>query len=162
MFNGFIFNALGLFLVEVLDDVLGVHHGDNAVEVVALSDPLIDKEGLCHRGRVRQAGGFDENTVEILDAVVHVVQSLGQIATNRAADAAVHDLDDGLFGTLNENVLVNAHFTELVFDHSEFLLVVHAGENVIQQRGFSRTQKSGQYGHGNSVVGFSSSTHVFT
>ena len=137
LFDGFVLNALGFFFVQMLNDVFRINNGDDAVEVVALSHPLVDEERLCDRGRIGQAGGFDENAVEILDAVVHVVKGLGQIATNRTTDAAVHDLNDGLFRTLNENVFVNAHLTKFIFDHSELLFVIHAGKNVVQQGGFS-------------------------
>ena len=77
LFYSLIFNALWLFLVNVLNDVFGIHDGDDAVEFVPLSHLIVNKERLRHGCRVGQPGGFDENAVKVLDPVVHTVENIG-------------------------------------------------------------------------------------
>ena len=77
LFHGLIFNALGLFLVDVLNDVFGIHDGDDAIEFVPLGHLVVNKEGLRHGCRVGQSGGFDEDAVKVLDPVVHAVENIG-------------------------------------------------------------------------------------
>ena len=151
LFNGFVLHAFGFLLIEVLDDVLCVDHGHDAVEVVALGHALVHKESLSDRSRVSQTGGFNQHTVKILDSVVHVVQNFGQIATDGTADATVHDLNDAFFRTFDKDVLVDTDIAKFIFDHGEFHLVLGAGQNMIQQGGFPRTQKSREDGNRNAV-----------
>ena len=77
LLNGFIFNVLRLFLIEMLHDVLCINHGDDAVKFVPLDDLIVDKKRLRHRCGIGQPGGLDNNPVKVLDAVVHVVKHLG-------------------------------------------------------------------------------------
>jgi hypothetical protein len=58
--------ALGfLVAVELVHGVARVDHGDHGVEHVVGADFFVDEEGLRHRARIGQAGGFDDDAVEL-------------------------------------------------------------------------------------------------
>jgi hypothetical protein len=52
-----VLDAVGLDLVEVVEDVLGVDQGDDGVEPQLRGHLVVDEEGLRHRGGIGKAGG---------------------------------------------------------------------------------------------------------
>ena len=79
---------------------------------------------------------------------------------DRAADAAVDDLDELLVGPLRQDLLVHAHLAELIFDDGEAQLVVRVVEDVVEQRRLAGAQESGQDRHGDALV-LASGDHSF-
>mmetsp|Transcript_120986 Transcript_120986/g.347613 ORF Transcript_120986/g.347613 Transcript_120986/m.347613 type:complete len:204 (+) Transcript_120986:977-1588(+) len=119
LLHALVLHALWLLLVQVIQNVLGIHHGDDAVQAVEGADLVVDEEGLRHWRRVRQAGRLDDHTVEAGDLLLHALQGDRQVATHRATDASVHHLDNLLVGGLLDDLFVDAHLTELVLDNGE-------------------------------------------
>ena len=91
-------------VVELLVGVLGVDQRQDRVEQVALGDLVVHEEGLRHRAGVGQAGGLDHHAVEVELALALLLGQVGQrraqVFADRAADAAVVQLDDLLLGVL--------------------------------------------------------------
>ncbi|CAM5192306.1 hypothetical protein CDEF62S_06397 [Castellaniella defragrans] len=148
--------TLGFFLaVERGHAVLGVHHGDHRIQLVGLGDLVVHEKGLADRPGVGHARGFDDDAVEVHRTGValkgQVAQGAHQVATYRAADAAVAQLDDLLFAVLHQDVIVDVFFAELVLDDGDALPVVF-GEYPSQQRGLAGAQKTCEHGHGNQGV----------
>src|SRR3712207_9401236 len=50
-------------------EVLGVHHGDDGVELRRALHVLVGEEGLGDRGRVGQPRGLDDDAVELAAAL---------------------------------------------------------------------------------------------
>ena len=115
-------DAVGLLLVEVALDVLGIDEGDDAVEARKAADHRVDQERLRHRRRVRHPRRLDHDPVECNLACAlarcELVEDLDEIGSYGAADAAVEDLDDLLVGleltVLCDEPLVDADFAEFV------------------------------------------------
>lgn len=122
-------------VVEVLDDVFGVDDGDDAVDAVGGFDFVVGEEGLGDGAGIGEAGGFDEDTIEPVLAFHEATEDADEIATHAAADAAVVHLEE-FFVALDNELVVDADFTELVFDDGEFLSVL-LGQNTIEQGGFT-------------------------
>ena len=91
-------------LVDVLLEVLGVHHGDDGVELELVLELVVDEEGLRDRAGVGHAGGLDQDVVELVAALHEVAEDADQVAAHRAADAAVVHLEDLLLGADDELV----------------------------------------------------------
>jgi sulfur carrier protein ThiS len=87
-----------------------------------------------------------------------VIHSL--IAAHGTTDAAVVHLKDFLIRANNEFV-VNADFAEFIFDDGDALAVL-LGQDAVQQRSFSRTEKTGQDRYGDWIVLFHKSCKVWT
>ena len=139
LLDGFVLHTFGLLLVEARDDMLSVDDGDDAIQLVHLLNILVDEEGLDDRSWVGETSRFDENAVEALDALVELLEGLDQVATDGAADAPVHYLDDFLVDVLGNNFLVDANVPELILDNGEFHPVSLIVENVVKERGFAGT-----------------------
>ena len=74
-------------------------------------------------------------------------QDTDQVAAHRAANAAIVHLDDLLIAVLHQQVVVDAGFAELVFDHSDAVAVLLL-EDAVEQSGFTASQKAGEDGDG--------------
>ena len=65
---------------------------------------------------IGEAGGFDEDVVELALAAFHqVAEDADQVAADGAADAAVVHLEDFFLGA-DDEVLIDADLAELVLD----------------------------------------------
>ncbi len=82
LLDGLVLGALLLLLVEVLLDVLGVDERDDAVQAREAADVLIHEEGLRHRRRVRHAGRFDDDAIQLQRARLHPRAQLVQHLTH--------------------------------------------------------------------------------
>ncbi|DAC54741.1 MAG TPA: hypothetical protein D7H78_02305 [Candidatus Poseidoniales archaeon] len=97
LFHGFVFNPFRFFIVEMLNDMFCIDHGDDSIQIVILGNSLISKECLSNGRRICKPCGFNDDPIEILDSVVHVVENFRQIAAYSTADATVHHFDDAFF-----------------------------------------------------------------
>jgi hypothetical protein len=101
---------------------------------------VIHEKGLRHWARVSDTSRFNHNTIKtnflIFALLPKRIQSLNEIATNRAANATIAHLDDVFFVILNQNIVINILLAKLVLNHSNFFAVVF-GEDVFEQSGFA-------------------------
>ena len=73
----------------------------------------------------------------------HLLQRVGKVAHEAAADAAgVHLVD--LYAGVLEEAAVDGDLTELVFDQHDLFARVRLGDQLFDQRGFTGTQKAGE------------------
>ena len=122
-----VLGALGLLLVEVLLNVLGVNQRDDAVEAEVLLDLVVDEEGLRDWCRIGHAGRLDDDTVELERArglaLGELLEDDDQVLADGAADAAVHHLDNLLvglhLGVLCEERVVDADLAKLCGERME-------------------------------------------
>ena len=134
-----------------LGDRGGVDDGDDAVdgEPRAQVRPV---ESLDQRLRQREAGGLDDDMVGPRLARQQRRHGGGEIVGDRAADAAVGELDDrlaraGLVGAALEQVAVDADVAEFVDDERE-APSAGIGEEVTDQRRLAGAEKAGDDGDG--------------
>ena len=69
-----------------------------------------------------------------------VGQRAHQVAADRAADAAVGQLDDFLVAVLHQQVVVDAFRSEFVFDDRD-AAAMEFGQDALEQGGLARTEK---------------------
>ena len=151
--------ALGIDLIRercegASSDGRAVDHGDHRVNGAGATDfrPL---EGLHQRLGQGQARGFNKDVVEIAATGNQFAHYREEFFLHRAAQAAVGQLiyaAAGLFfgaadGALLEDLTIDAELAKLVDDHRDApaLSVI---EHVSQQRGFARTEETGDDGDG--------------
>ena len=113
---------------------------DNSSEVIYYE---ASKDGMT---RICKTGRFNNDAVKIglsfLFTLHQTDEVFSQVASNGAANAAVVHRDDLFIFALNEKIIVDAFFTEFIFDDG-YLLTVFFGENAVKKRGFSCAQKTG-------------------
>ena len=117
-----------------------------ASSLVLAADVLVDEEGLRHRRRVGQAGGLDDDGVELALAPHQALDDADQVAAHGAADAAVVHLEHFLVGA-DDQLVVDADLAELVDDHGVFL-AVRLGQDAVEQGGLAGAEIAGQHGDG--------------
>src|SRR4029077_8260387 len=104
-------------------------------------------EGLRDRTRVGQAGRLDDDAVEVDLAFPFFLRQIGkggaEVFADRAADAAVVELDDLLATVLDEDLAVDVLGAELVLDHRD-LLAVRLCEHSLQKRRLARAEEAGE------------------
>ena len=136
--------------------MLGVDQRQDRVEQVALGDLVVHEEGLRHRAGVGQAGGLDDHAVEVELALAPLLGQVGQrgaqVLADRAADAAVVQLDDLLLAVVHQDLVVDVLLAELVLDDGD-LLAVRLGEHALEQRGLARAEEAGEDGGGDEALG---------
>ena len=131
-------------VVEVLPDVLGIHERDHRVDMEFFTHFRIDEEGLNDWAGVGEAGGFNEDVVELVPHLSKAAEDTNQVPAHGAADAAVVHFENLLLG-IDDELVVDADLTEFVFDHGNSFAVVR-GENVVEERGFSGSKESREDG----------------
>ena len=109
-------------------------------------------EGLDERLRQSEAGGLDDDVVGPRLARQQRRHRGGEIVGDRAADAAVGELDDrlaraGRIGAALEQVAVDADVAEFVDDERE-APAAGVGEQVTDQRRLAGAEKAGDDGDG--------------
>ena len=143
--------------IEMLLDVMRIDDGDDGIEQELLLEFVVKKKRLSDRARICHAGRFDDDVVELIATLEELPQDTQQIAADGAADAPIVGFEDFLFGA-NDELMIDADLTELVFDDSDPLAMI-LGENAVEQRGLSRPQKSRQDGDGHPIRGSHIVTH---
>ncbi len=132
-----------------------VHHGDGAVEAVALGDEALLTQGEQHGGRVSQTCGLYDESLEgfylALDSLHEKpLQRLHQGALHRAADAAGIEQYHLLVHLLHQ-VVIQPHGAELVDEHGA-LAELWLLDPVVQQRGLAAAEEAGQQGDGDTGI----------
>src|SRR3954466_12519495 len=115
--------------------MLRIDDRDDRVEAVTLFHLVIGEKRLCDRRRIREAGGLDDDAVELVLAFEQPAEDADEIAADTATNAAIVHLEK-LFVALDHELMINAHLAKLVFDHRQFLAVM-LRDNTVQQRGFA-------------------------
>ncbi len=111
-----------------------------------LADVLVHEKRLRHRRRVGEAGGFDDDGVELALAPHQAVEDAHQIAAHGAADAAVVHLEHFLVGA-DHQIVVDADLAEFIDDDGVFL-AVRLGQDAVEQRGLAGAEIAGEHGDG--------------
>ena len=131
--------------------MLGIHHRHNRIQLRRALHIIINKEGLRHRGRVREARSFHDDAIKLVAPLHQPGQDADQIPAHRAADAAIVHFEHFFIG-IHDQVVINAQFAEFIDHHGEFLAVIFS-QDAVQQRGFAGTKIAGQHGYGHGGAG---------
>ena len=115
---------------QLLQDMFGVDHGDDAVQSVFALDPIVDEKALHHRRRIGQSRGLDHQGVELFPVFEQLKQAAQQIAANAAADAAVAHLDHFLVRR-DQQMMIDADLAELIDDDGDAPAMV-GGQDAIE------------------------------
>ena len=140
-------------VVEVLPDVLGIYERDYRVDMEFFTHFGIDEECLNDRPRIGEAGGFNEDVVELVPHLSKAAEDANQVPAHGAADAAVVHFENLLLG-INDEFVVDADLAEFIFNNGNSFAVVR-GENVVEKRGFSSSEESGEDGDWRTICGHS-------
>ena len=133
-------------ILEPLLQPLGVGDRHHRVQFGLGADLLVHEEGLRHRRGVGEAGGLDDDGVELALASHEPVDDAHQVAAHGAADAAVVHLEHFLVG-VDHQLVVDADLAEFVDDDGVFL-AVRLGQNAVEQRGLAGAEIAGEHGDG--------------
>ena len=128
-------------LVHHVVDVLGVGQADDAVDGEGLLQAFGAHERAHHAVGVGDAGGLDQQVVELPSALEEPRQRLVEIVGERAADAAVRQFEDAAAVGLDYQVGVDAYLAELVFDYREPLAGVFCYD-VVEKRRLACSEES--------------------
>ncbi len=133
-----------------------IDHGDDAVDRHAALHrrPL---ERLDQRLGQRQAGGLDQDVVDLRRARQDLVERRHEIVGDGAADAAIGQFDDvflraGVDAAALQDLAVDADIAELVDDDGE-PLALGVLEQVADQRRLAGAEEAGDDGAGNAGEG---------
>ena len=116
-------------IAQLLEDMLGIDDGDDAVQLILALDSIVDKEALDYGGWIGEAGSLDHQRVELVPVFEETKQTAQQVAAHGAADAAVAHLDDFLVGR-NQQVMIDADFAEFVHNHGHATTVVGGQDSI--------------------------------
>ena len=142
--------VLGLGRVlQPVGEPLGIGHRHHRVEAGGVGDVLVHEEGLRDGGRIGEAGGLDDDGVELSLALHQPVEDADQVAAHGAADAAVVHLEHFLVGA-DDELVVDADLAELVDDHGIFLAVL-LGEDAVEEGGLAGAEIACEDGDGDLV-----------
>ena len=122
-------------------DLAGIRNSNGVAENDILVGDLFHSGN--HIAELAHTGGFDYDALRGIFCD-NLVERLAKIAHQTAADAAgVH------FGDIDACILqkttVNADFTEFVFNKNQLLTCIGFLNHFLDQRGFTRTQETGEY-----------------
>jgi hypothetical protein len=131
----------------MLQNVVRIDHRDDRIEAEPRPHFIVGEERLRDGRGVGEAGGLDENAVELVLALEQAGEDADEVAAHAAADAAVVHLEE-FFLALDDELVVDADLAEFVFDHGEFFAVVF-GEDTVEERGFAGAEEAGEDGDGN-------------
>ena len=87
--------------------MLCIHHRHNRIQLRRALHIIINKEGLRHRGGVREARGFHDNAIKLVTPLHQPGQDADQIPAHRAADAAIVHFKHFFIG-IHDQVVINA------------------------------------------------------
>jgi hypothetical protein len=127
--------------IELAEQVFCVRNRDDGIELRLAADVFIDKEGLRHRRRIGEPGGFNDDAVHPYAPPHEAAENADEIAAHSAADAAVVHLEDFFFG-IDDQVVVDTDLAEFI-DDDGIALAVGLGEDSVQQRRLPGTEITG-------------------
>ena len=117
-----------------------VHDGREAVEHQLVG--LHALHGADDVAQLADARGFDEDAVGV-KLGEHLLQRVGKVAHEAAADAAgVHLID--LHAGVLEEAAVDGDLAELVFDQHDLFARVGLGDQLFDERGLAGAEKTGE------------------
>ena len=131
---------------ELLLDMGGIDERDDPVKRVLLAKLVVHEEGLGDRAGIGEPGGFHQHIVELVAALVEIVEHPNQVSAHRAADAAVRHLED-LLVSVDDEGLIDANFPKLVLDHGNAPSVL-LGQDPVEQGRLARAEEAGEDGDG--------------
>jgi hypothetical protein len=102
-------------MIDLAQEMLGIDHGHDGVELGLAADIFVHEEGLRDRRRIGEPGGLDQDPVEATLAPHQPGEDADEIAADGAADAAVVHLEN-LFVRVDDEVIVDADLAEFVDD----------------------------------------------
>ena len=137
-------------LVQMKTHMMGIHNGDDRIQSYPLGEKIIHEERLSHRTRIGKTCRLDKNDIEAVPSFHQVAENADQIASNRAANAAVVHLEY-FFVRIDDQRLIYANLAELIFDDGYSLAMLLA-EYAVKESGFARAQKASQHGYWYAVV----------
>src|SRR5664280_2782620 len=144
----FVFLFAGVIVVALLRRGAG---GQAEAKRVGPGGEFIDAGTFERILRLHKAGGLDEHAVKAVLALEQPGEDPEQIAADGAAKApVVHG--ENLFIGLDDELIVHADLAEFVFDDGDFAAVL-LGEHAVQQCGLAGTEKTGEDGDRNAVIG---------
>ena len=118
-----------------------VYHNGCAVERSgAVLRHVLD--GADDVGQFADSRRLDEDTVR-RKVGQHLMKRFAEITNERAADAPLIHLGD-LYAAFFEKAAVNADLTKLVLDQYDLLRAICLGEQLFDQRGLTRAEKTGK------------------
>ena len=129
-------------LTEVLHinlDLSGIRNGHPIAKTDVFAGDLFHR--CNHIRQLAYTRGLNDNPVRMV-LFNHFVQSLAEIAHQRAADTAgIHfrNVDTGLL----QETAVNADLTKFILDEHQLLTAVGFLDHLFDEGGFTRTQKTG-------------------
>ena len=133
-------------VLQAQRQVLCINQSHDGIELRLGADVIVHEEGLRDRDRVGEAGRLDDDAVEAARATHQAFDDPDQVATHRAADAAIVHFVDFLV-RLDDQIVVDADFAEFIDDHGIFLAVV-LGEDAIEQCRLAGAEIAGEHGDG--------------
>ena len=140
-----------IHLLEMTLDMTSIDEGDDGIKHELRLELIVQEKSLRYRAGIGHARRLDDDVVELVATLEQLPKDAQQVAAYRAADAAVVGLEDFFFGA-DDELVVDANLTELVFDDGDALAVL-LRQDAIQQSGLSRPQKARQYGDGDPIRG---------
>ena len=147
LLDGLVHLALLSVVLEALHDVASIANGEAAVNPRPLFDLFIQEESLQDLAWVGHSSRFDYDVVDFAGVLVllfHFQYSLDQVFTHSAADASIHDFDDGLLCVANlilHQFVIDADSAKLVLDDGDTLAMALA-QDANQKCGFARAKES--------------------
>ena len=103
-------------------EIVGIHHNQNAVEPHQRPD-FWRQENIGHCDRVRYTAGLDNDVLRRVLPPQQFQRRLQQVAANRAADAAVRQIDRFTFDT-DHQLCVNVDRPKIVHQRRNLQTVV--------------------------------------
>ena len=132
--------------------MLAVDDRHHAVKTEEGGDGIVHEEGLGDGARIGNAASLDDDVVELdlapAATQAQISENLGQVAADRAADAAVVHVHNLFPVRLNKQIRVDVLLAEFIFDNGDLVVVVLA-EDAIQQRRLAGTEKTRKNRHRN-------------
>ena len=129
---------------ELLIDVGCIDERDDPVKRVRRANLVVHEKRLSDWTGIGQPGGLHQHIVELVAALVEIVEYPNQISAHRAADAAVRHLED-LLVSVDDERLIDADLSILVLDHGDALAVLLSQDSIEQGR-LPGTEEAGEDG----------------
>ena len=149
--------AYGLEVTTELATGMGdIDRRDHPVHAKAFGNEEIFEQGVEHRRRIGQAGGFDENTRESRDLAPQAThEQVAQAARHLPAYAAAQTTradNDNIVVHPVDQVVVYGDVAQFV-DQDGGIGECWLSQQVVEQRGLAGPQKTGKDGHRNGPLG---------
>ena len=160
--NGGLFDAFGM-VIKLPRAMQGIDGGHHAIKAEFGREQRIGHQGMQDRGRVGQAGGFDDHAVEFRYLATgafdkQIAQARNQITAHRTADAAGIQQYD-ILGHLADQKVIKPDFAKFIDQNGGFCHAV-VSQKGIEKGCFATAKEAGDHGGGNAVKLFVGNRHV--